>query len=263
MKFTKWLITAALPLLALTAQADNLYREGTKGYELAAYAEKVLPKGVSPFFMMAKDRDFFIEQMASNADTKDVLSPSDVKNLHSMDLSAPSRTAAWTKYVNLVPGVRQRKVCVVVFMDPERAAVGSTLMHELMHCRIEAAELTKEYGEQIMRVVKIAPQIDVGAQLMMFEEVFARAMSLSFLVNEGLKEDADFFLRRKSLPYPSNPGPKSVPRVMHICIQKGNCSTDVATLAKTLLDDDDFVSSLRADMVEGNKFNLATGFSKK
>ena len=258
MKFTRLIITVALPLIALTAQADNLYRGGTKGYELAAYAEKVLPKNVSPYFVMAKDQDFFINQYSPKVNT--VLSKKSLSVLETKEWKASPRVVAFTEYTDLVPETQSRSVCVVVFIDSERAVVGSTLMHELMHCRIGAAELKNDYRTQIVRAGTLDPAIPGGSQLTMFEEVLARALSLTFLVNAGLKEDSDFFLHRVGQAYPSNPGPKSVPRAMKICIEKGACSTDVGVLAKQLLDDPDFVAKMKVDMKAAYQYNISTGF---
>jgi hypothetical protein len=49
---------------------------------------------------------------------------------------------------------------------------------------------------------------------------------------------------------------------MEICIEKDSCSTDPGVLAKTLLDDPQFVEALRTDIIDGYKIDLKTGFSK-
>lgn len=261
MKLIKWFITAALLGPALTVQADNLYLEGTQGYALAAYAEKVLPKGVSPYFVMAKDAKFF--KMQYSPKVTSVLSKNSLNVLETKDWKASPRVVAFTKYIDLVPETQSRNVCVVVFVDSQRAVVGSTLMHELMHCRIGAAEVKNDYRSQIVRAGTLDSEIPGGSQLTMFEEVLARALSLTFLVNNGLKEDSDFFLHRVGQAYPSNPGPRSVPRAMKICIEKGACSTDVGALAKRLLDDPEFVAYLKIDMKAAYQYNIATGFEKE
>jgi hypothetical protein len=80
------------------------------------------------------------------------------------------------------------------------------------------------------------------------------------MVNYGIKEDGDFFMTRLKKPYPVNPGPKSVPRAMALCIDKGSCTIDVGQLAKKLLDDNEFVSDLRNDMIEGHAYDVRTGY---
>jgi hypothetical protein len=254
----KWISFIILCSLSFAVKADNIYLSGTTGYELAAYAEKVLQKGVSPYFVMAKDPAFFKGQYSSKINTK--LSKKSLNVLETKNWKASSRVVAFTKYTDLVPETESRSVCVVVFVDSQRAVIGSTLMHELMHCRIGAAELNNGYRTQIVRAGTLDPAIPGGSQLTMFEEVLARALSLTFLVNDGLKEDGDFFLHRVSQAYPSNPGPKSVPRAMKICIEKGACSTDVGVLAKRLLDDPEFVANFKVDMKAAYQYNIATGF---
>lgn len=259
MKITKFLLASALSLLALNATAANLYRPGTQGHELAAYAEKVLPSTVSPYFVMIKDTRFFESQLSDTANK--VLSPASLKTLSAKSWSAAPRASAFTVYGRIIPETEKRNVCVVVFAESDRAKVGSTLMHELMHCRIGAAEVTEAYTKQAYRAAATVTGIPAGAQLSMFEEVFARAMSLTFMVNQGIKEDGDFFVNRLNKPYPMNPGPKSVTRAMSLCIEKGSCSVDVAALAKKLLDDREFVEDLRSDMIQAHRFNVKTGFS--
>lgn len=260
MKFTKWLITAALPLLALTAQADNLYREGTKGYELAAYAEKLLPKGVSPYFVMASDRSFFPAQIREGALDEIGISAKSQKVIPFIKIKATSDVTALTEYDKSIPERQDRKLCTVIFVRNSEAKIGSTLMHELMHCRIEASEITESYTDQARRVVALVPQLGQGKQLGMFEEVLARAMSLTFLVNEGVKEDGEFFKSRLEKPYPYSPGPQSVKRAAHICIQKDACSTDPAALTKKLMDDAVFVSAMKEDMIQGAAYDAKLGF---
>jgi len=260
MKFTKWLITAALPLLALTAQADNLYREGTKGYELAAYAEKVLPKGVSPYFVMASDRSFFPAQIREGALDEIGISAKSQKVIPFIKVSTTSDVTALTEYDRRTEERKDRKLCTIIFVRAGEDKVGSTLMHELMHCRIESFEITAGYTSQVNRVVTLQPSLTPGKQLRMFEEVLARAMSLTFLVNQGVKEDGEFFKTRLAKPYPYNPGPKSVNIAARICINKNACSTDPAILAKKLLDDPVFVSALKEDMVQGAAYDAKIGF---
>jgi hypothetical protein len=260
MKFIKWLITATLPLLALTAQADNLYREGTKGYELAAYAEKVLPKGVSPYFVMASDRSLFPAQIREGALDEIGISAKSQKVIPFIKIKATSDVTALTEYDKTIPERNDRKLCTVIFVKDAEAKIGTTLMHELMHCRIEASEIKADYNAQVSRIIVMEPSLTTGKQLRMFEEVLARAMSLTFLVNEGIKEDGEFFTKRLDKPYPMNPGPKSVKRATHICIQKNACSTDPASLAKKLLDDPEFVAGMKQDMIQGSAYDARIGF---
>jgi len=258
MKITQYLLASALSLLTLNATAANLYRPGTQGHELAAYAEKVLPSTVSPYFVMIKDTRFFESQLSDTANK--VLSPASLKTLSIKSWSAAPRASAFTVYGRIIPETERRNVCVVVFAASDRAKVGSTLMHELMHCRIQAAEITTGYTDQVRRVIALEPSLTKGKQLRMFEEVLARAMSFAFLVNQGVKEDGDFFRNRLSSPYPSNPGPLSVRRAVEMCVNKGACSVDPATLAKTLLDDKSFVAALKQDMVQGAAYDKKMGF---
>lgn len=258
MKITQYLLASALSLLTLNATAANLYRPGTQGHELAAYAEKVLPSTVSPYFVMIKDTRFFESQLSDTANK--VLSPASLKTLSIKSWSAAPRASAFTVYGRIIPETERRNVCVVVFAASDRAKVGSTLMHELMHCRIGAAEVTEAYTKQAYRAAATVAGIPAGPQLSMFEEVFARAMSLTFMVNQGIKEDGDFFVNRLNKPYPMNPGPKSVTRAMSLCIEKDSCSVEVAALAKRLLDDREFVEDLRSDMIQAHRFNVKAGF---
>lgn len=260
MKFTRWLISLALTIQALTAQADNLYREGTKGYELAAYAEKVLPKGVSPYFVMASDRSFFLAQIRDGALDDIDISAKSQKVIPFIKIKATSDVTALTEYDKGIPERKDRKLCTIIFVRSGEAEIGSTLMHELMHCRIEASEMKTDYDTQVSRIIVMEPRLTTGKQLRMFEEVLARAMSLTFLVNHGVKEDGEFFKTRLSKPYPYNPGPRSVRIAAHLCIEKNACSTDPALLSKKLLDDPDFVSAMKQDMIEGAAYDAKIGF---
>lgn len=259
MKITKLLMTIALSTFSIWASAENIYREGTKGYELATYAKTVLPASVTPYFILAKDKGFFYGQI-DQAKRAEVLSTASQNAFQAANTNVSSRAVAFAKYELSLPEGADRKVCKVVFVDEKRAVVGSTLMHELMHCRIGSAELEADYRAQIGKVVALEKDIRPGASLSMFEEVLARAMSLSYIVNYGIKEDADFFQRRIQLPYPSNPGPNAMPRVLHLCIQKGACSIEAGSLAKKLLNDDEFKQLLIKDFKANNAFNQKVGF---
>lgn len=259
MKFTKLLMTIALSTFSIWASAQNIYREGTQGFELASYAKTVLPASVTPYFILAKDKAYFYGQI-DQAKRAEVLSTASQSALQATNVNVSSRAVAFAKYELGLPEGASRKVCKVVFVDEKRAVVGSTLMHELMHCRIGSAELKDDYRAQISKVVGLDTDIRPGASLSMFEEVLARAMSLSYIVNYGIKEDADFFQRRIQLPYPSNPGPNAMPRVLHLCLQKGVCSIEAGSLANTLLSDPEFKQMLIKDFKSNNAFNQKVGF---
>ncbi|MBD8088619.1 hypothetical protein IFT48_01345 [Pseudomonas fluorescens] len=260
MKLSKLLMTIALSTFSIWASAENIYREGTKGYELATYAKTVLPASVTPYFIMAKDKSFFYGQIDQSKRT-DVLSGESQSALQAANVNVNSRAVAFAKYELSLPEGAARNVCKVVFVDPKRAVVGSTLMHELMHCRIGSAELKNDYRQQISKIVSLDKSIKPGASLSMFEEILARAMSLSYIVNYGIKEDGDFFQRRMDLPYPSNPGPSAMPRVLHLCLEKGACSVEAGSLAEFLLSDDEFRALLIKDFRANDAFNKKVGFS--
>jgi len=260
MKITKFLLASALSLLALNATAENLYRPGTQGHELAAYAEKVLPSTVSPYFVDARNRAKFSAELQPGALDKIGISKTSQASASLIRVETTADVTALASYDKSLPERKDRKLCTVVFVRQGESKVGSTLMHELMHCRIQAAEITTGYTDQVRRVIALEPSLTKGKQLRMFEEVLARAMSFAFLVNQGVKEDGDFFRNRLSSPYPSNPGPLSVRRAVEMCVNKGACSVDPATLAKTLLDDKSFVAALKQDMVQGAAYDKKMGF---
>lgn len=260
MKITQFLLASALSLLTLNATAANLYRPGTQGHELAAYAEKVLPSTVSPYFVDAKNRAKFSAELLPDAMDKIGISKSSQVSASRINVETTSDVTALAAYDKALPERKDRKLCTVVFLRKGEAEVGSTLMHELMHCRIQAAEITTAYTDQVRRVIAMEPSLTKGKQLRMFEEVLARAMSFSFLVNQNIKEDGEFFRNRLSSPYPSNPGPLSVRRAVEMCINKGACSVDPTALAKTLLDDKAFVAALKQDMVRGAAYDKKMGF---
>lgn len=240
--------------------ANNIYREGTRGHTLAAFAQTVLPPTVTPYFIMGQDKSFFYDQV-DQSKRQAVLSASSMKALQEMSTAAPARASAFAKFELGLPEGANRTVCKVVFVDPDRAVVGSTLMHELMHCRIGSAELNSEYRDQLMKAIGFAESdLKPGAALSMFEEILARAMSLSYIVNYGVDQDGEFFKTRMTKPYPMNPGPFSMPRVLHICLKKGACSIEAGALAKTLLSDAKFTKLLREDFNHNYAHNLRVGF---
>jgi len=259
MKLSKLLMTIALSTFSIWASAENIYREGTKGYELATYAKKVLPASVTPYFVMAKDKSFFYGQI-DQSKRPDVLSGESQSALQAANVNVNSRAVAFVKYELSLPEGAARNVCKVVFVDPKRATIGATLMHELMHCRIGSAELENGYRQQLNKVVNLDKSITPGASIAMFEEILARAMSLSYIVNYGIKEDGDFFQRRVDLPYPSNPGPNVMPRVLHLCLDKGACSVEAGSLAEYLLSDEEFKNLLVKDFRANDEFNKKAGF---
>lgn len=260
MKFTKFLIASALSLLAHNAAAENLYRPGTQGHELAAYAEKVLPSTVSPYFVEENERSKFTGQLKNGAMDEIGISRSSQMAAPRIEVATTSDVTAMATYDIALPERKDRSLCTVVFIRPGEAKIGSTLMHELMHCRIQASEITQPYTEQVKRVIVLDPSLTKGKQLRMFEEVLARAMSFSFIVNHGIKEDGEFFKTRLSSPYPYNPGPLSVRRAVEICMEKGVCSVEPASLAKKLLDDSTFVTALKQDMRNGAAYDKKMGF---
>lgn len=260
MQISQYLLASALSLLTLEATAANLYRPGTQGHKLAAYAEQVLPSTVSPYFVDAKNRGKFSAELQPGAMDEIGISKASQVSASRINVETTADVTALATYDKTLPERMDRKLCTVVFFRQGESEVGSTLMHELLHCRIQAAEITAAYTDQVRRVIVLAPSLTKGKQLRMFEEVLARAMSLAFLVNHGLNEDGDFFRTRLSSPYPSNPGPLSVRRAVEICVNKGACSVDPATLAKTLLDDSVFVSALKQDMVLGAAYDGKMGF---
>ena len=255
-----WISFAILCLLSFVVKADNMYLAGTKGYELAAYAEKVLPKGVSPYFVMASDRSLFPAQIRDRALDEIGISAKSQKLIPFIKVNTTSDVTALTDYDRRTDERKDRKLCTIIFVRDEEAKIGSTLMHELMHCRIEASEIKTDYNAQVSRIVVMEPRLTTGKQLRMFEEVLARAMSLTYLVNHGFKEDGEFFKTRLFKPYPYNPGPRSVRIAVRLCIEKNACSTDPALLSKKLLDDASFVSAMKQDMVEGAAYDLKIGF---
>lgn len=238
---------------------QNLYRPGTRGYELAEFAKIVLPATVTPYFVMAKDRALFLGQTDPEKLGK-MISSSALEALQK-DISIPPRAAALASYTFDENHKDQRSVCQITFVDPARAIVGSTLMHELMHCRIGVAELQPRYKRVVVpKVGGLVPGIPPGAALSMFEEIQARAMSLSYIVNYGVKQDAEFFKSRLADPYPSNPGVHSLARVIQICLLRDRCSIEPGPLAETLLDDQEFVRLLKLDFQQNHAVNLAAGF---
>lgn len=261
------LLLALLPFVLDSAQsaelkigANNIYREGTRGYTLAEFAKTVLPPTVTPYFIMGKDKSFFYDQV-DQTKRQAVLSASSMNALQEMSTAAPARAVAIVKYEMDLPEGANRTACKIVFVDPDRAVVGSTLMHELMHCRIGSEELGPEYREQLMKAIGFAgSDVKPGAALSMFEEILARAMSLSYIVNYGVNQDGEFFQTRMTKPYPMNPGPFSMPRVLHICLKKGVCSINAGSLAKTLLSDAEFTRLLKEDFKHNNAHNLRVGF---
>lgn len=256
----KWISFAILCILSFAVKADNIYLSGTKGYEMAAYAEKVLPKSVSPYFVMASDRNFFPAQIREDALDQIGISTKSQKLIPLISVKATSDVTALTEYDRRTEERKDRKLCTIIFVRDDEAKIGSTLMHELMHCRIEASEIKTDYNVQVSRIIVLEPKLTTGKQLRMFEEVLARAMSLTFLVNYGFKEDGEFFKTRLSKPYPYNPGPRSVRIAVHLCIEKNTCSTDPALLSKKLLDDSTFVTAMKQDMVQGAAYDLKIGF---
>lgn len=256
---SKIIASLGLMLLSALAQAENIYRHGTQGYELASFASTVLPPSVTPYFIMAREKWLFAGQIDSQK-ASHVLSASSQAALQKAPVAVNERAAAFAKYELNLPEGANRRVCKVVFVDPKRATVGSTLMHELMHCRIGSAELNADYRAAIMKVAGLAQGVPAGAALSMFEEILARAMSLSYIVNEGIKQDREFFETRLNKPYPYNPGPYTMPRVLHICLKKGACSVDAGSLAATLLADEEFRTLLARDFVANAAFNKAVGF---
>lgn len=260
MKITQYLLASALSLLALNSAAENLYRPGTQGHKLAAYAENVLPSTVSAYFVDAKNRDKFSSDLQPGAMDKIGISKSSQVAASRIRVETTSDVTALAAYDKALPERKDRKLCTVVFLRQGESELGSTLMHELLHCRIQAAEITTAYTNQVRRVIALEPSLSKGKQLRMFEEVLARAMSFAFLVNQNIKEDGDFFRNRLSSPYPSNPGPLSVRRAVEMCVDKGACSVDPAALAKTLLDDKEFVAALKQDIVRGAAYDRKMGF---
>lgn len=259
MKIFKLVLAVALTLTSAIASAENIYREGTKGHELATYAQTVLPDSVTPYFVMAKDKGYFLGQVDQAKRTK-VLSDESLKTLQGLAVDVHRRAVAFAKYETVIPEGANRNVCRVVFVDSSRAVIGSTLMHELMHCRIGSAELNPEYRRQFMKAVGMAEGIDPGAALTMFEEILARAMSLSYIVNYGIEEDGAFFKERLSKSYPANPGPHSMPRVLRICLKEDACSVEAGSLAKTLLSDGEFRVALQKDFQSNHAHDVAVGF---
>lgn len=262
MKIFKLVLAVALTLTSAIASAENIYREGTKGHELATYAQTVLPDSVTPYFVMAKDKGYFLGQVDQVKRDK-VLTATSQTVLQEKPISAFSKTIALTEYEKTIPEGNKRRVCKIVFVDESQAYIGSTLMHELMHCRVGSAELNEKYRSQFMRAIKLAEGIRPGTALSMFEEILTRGMSLSYIVNHGIKEDADFFQRQIKKPYPVNPGPRSMSRVLHLCIKEGACPIEAGDLAKKLLDDAEFRRLLALDFKANYEHDLKVGFIKK
>ncbi|PBK49593.1 hypothetical protein C6380_14270 [Pseudomonas syringae pv. actinidiae] len=247
MSFLRLMAVVAMSLISPFASAKNIYQEGTKGHELARFAESVLPESVTPYFILQNDKGFFYSQVSQNQRAQVLSQESEIAMLRGLK-PVRNSAVAYADFVKETPEGALRKVCRVVFVDPKRAVIGSTLMHELMHCRIQSAQLDDSFREKIMDAAYLSKGVERSHAYVNFEEVLARAMSLAFMVNYGIKEDADFFKHRLSAKYPSNPGPKSMGRVIHLCIDKGACSIDPDHLAERLLSDEVFRSLMSQDM---------------
>lgn len=238
--------------------AQNIYMPGTHGSALAEFAKTVLPPSVTPYFVMSKDRRYFLDQ-ADQTKLGKKISVTALERLQVLP-QFHRRVAAFVDFDKHTREGSERRVCRIVFVDQALAQDESTVMHELMHCRIGSAELEGGYQQQIMKAVSFAPDIRPGPTLTMFEEILTRAMSLSYIVNYGVMADANFFRNRINKGYPVNPGVHSMPRVIQICIVKNKCSIDAEELAKTLLSDQEFVRLLKLDYAENHAHNLAVGF---
>lgn len=245
--FASLAIAASLLVAALSAEA-NIYKPGTKPYNMINALEKFIPANAEIIFVLENDRHRFMADLNQSAIAAKpalrAMVDEAVRHTRTLDAGIYAVTKRSGKSVNDV------SLCTI-FAEGEQH-LDLAFMHEIMHCiafsNTERYDMAKSINvvmnDAFVGQNSEAVRKDVKNVVLM--ESNAILLSYAIMSNHGVSYDkpyVDFILSRE---YPVNPAPNSLKRGVEIC-NSVSCPSDASDLMDLLMNDAKFVESLKKD----------------
>lgn len=259
------LAATLLTLLSLTAtaKADNIYKEGTLGFKLYEQIAAVLPNEVTPVFILASDKMFFMKQIDT---TKLGNTPVTIDSLaYAMKAVKPEVVKNSRAHVigdSKIPGNEKAGyVCPMVFSELKYTASLRTVFHEAMHCKTNFNAQSFDFRRALSPAYYATSGISVSQFTGLFDEALAAALQVAYAYNNGLTDGLEMVKEAASMSAQGHHsfGPNFSRHFLKLCGKKGACPTDTMAMLKKLTGDQKTMSLIVGDIVAKNSFMKSKG----